>query len=407
MKIVYLHQYFNGPKMPGSTRSYEFCRRLVAAGHEVHVVTTKRDKVGVRAKWEVTRQSGVTIHWYPVPYDNAMGFLNRMSAFFRFAILGFFRLISLRPDVCFATSTPLTVAIPAILGRLFGRVPYVFEVRDLWPEVPIAMGVIRHPILKALAIGLEWTAYRMSAHIVALSPGMAEGVKTRCKEASDRVTVIPNSCDTELFLRTEVNTNSATHLSWLPKVLQGRSFILYPGTLGKVNDIPYLVELASELHRLQCGIPILVVGDGAEKPKAIQLSKRLGIFNEHIFFLPALGKEQMPDIFGLASVVISTTLAIDALYANSANKFFDSLAAGKPICINYGGWQAEIINKYKIGIVLSRDTREAANRLADLINDPGAMKKASDNAKNLAEAEFSRDKHFQYLNKILIAAIGN
>jgi hypothetical protein len=85
---------------------------------------------------------------------------------------------------------PLTITIPAILGRLLARVPYVFEVRDLWSKVPIAMGVIRNPIVKALVIGLEWLAYRYAAHAVALSPSMAEGVRARCKQATQRVTVI-------------------------------------------------------------------------------------------------------------------------------------------------------------------------------------------------------------------------
>ena len=407
MKIVYLHQYYNGPNMSGSTRSYEFCKRLVDGGHEVHVVTTSRDKVDKQAKWTVTTDAGVTIHWYPVHYSNDMGFFSRMRAFVSFSILSLFRLISLKPNLCFATSTPLTIAIPAILGRLLARVPYVFEVRDLWPKVPIAMGVIRNPIVKALAIGLEWLAYRYSAHVVALSPGMAEGVRARCKQATQRVTVIPNSSDIDLFLKTKANPTSTIHLSWLPKALQGREFILYPGTLGKVNDIPYLVELASELGRLQYGIPILVVGDGAEKIKAIDLSKRLGILDEQIFFLPAVSKLQIPDVFRLAAAVISTTLAIEALYANSANKFFDSLASGKPICVNYGGWQAELIRKHRLGVVLSRDTEEAANQLVDFINNPIAIKTAMRNAKMLAEVEFSRDKHFQRLQQIMIASAGN
>ena len=407
MKIVYLHQYYNGPNMSGSTRSYELCKRLVDAGHEVHVVTTSRDKVDKQAKWTVTTDAGVTIHWYPVHYSNDMGFYSRLRAFFSFSILSLFRLISLKPNLCYATSTPLTIAIPAILGRLLARVPYVFEVRDLWPKVPIAMGMIRNPIVKVLAIGLERLAYRYSAHVVALSPGMAEGVRARCKQVTERVTVIPNSSNIELFGGTKADTTSAMYLTWLPKALQGREFILYPGTLGKVNDIPYLVELASELGRLQCGIPILSVGVGSEKTRAVDLSKRLGILDEQIFFLPSVAKSKMPDVFSLASVIISTTLPIEALYANSANKFFDSLAAGKPICVNYGGWQADLINMHKLGAVLPRDTRQAANQLADLINNPNAMKTASKNAKNLAETDFSIDKQFQRLNEILIDSVNN
>ncbi len=407
MKIVYLHQYYNGPNMSGSTRSYEFCQRLAEAGHEIHVVTTHRDKANKEAKWKITSDAGVTIHWYPVHYSNDMGFFTRMRAFLSFSLLSSYKLISLKPNLCFATSTPLTIAIPAILGRFFARVPYVFEVRDLWPDVPIAMGVIRNPILKALAIGLEWLAYRYSAHVVALSPGMSEGVRSRCKQVTERITVIPNSSDIDLFQRTKANSTSTKDLLWLPKALQGRQFILYPGTLGRVNDIPYLVELAYKLGRLRYSIPILVVGDGAEKTKAIDLSKQLGILDKQIFFLPAVSKLEIPEVFRQASVIISTTLAIEALYANSANKFFDSLAAGKPICVNYGGWQAELINKHKLGVVLSRNTEEAADQLVNFINNPIAIKTAKKRAKILAETEFSRDKHFNCLQQILIASAGN
>ena len=393
--------------MSGSTRSYEFCQRLADAGHEVHVVTTNRDKANKEAKWKITNDAGVTIHWYPVHYSNDMKFFARMRAFLSFSLLSSFKLMSLKPNLCFATSTPLTIAIPAILGHFFARVPYVFEVRDLWPDVPIAMGVIRNPIVKVLAIGLEWLAYRYSAHVVALSPGMAEGVRSRCKQVTQRVTVIPNSSDIDLFQSTKVNSTSTVNLLWLPKPLQGRQFILYPGTLGRVNDIPYLVGLAYELGRLRYNIPILVVGDGAEKSKAIELSKQLGILDEQIFFLPTVSKLEIPDVFRQATAVISTTLAIKALYANSANKFFDSLAAGKPICVNYGGWQAELINKHKLGVVLSRDTEEAANHLANFINNPIAIKVAKKRAKILAETEFSRDKHFKCLQQVLEASAGN
>ncbi len=388
--------------MPGSTRSYEFCRRLSAAGHEVHVITTRRDDVRRQKKWDVTELSGVTIHWYPIPYDNAMGFFKRLSAFSSFAILSFFRLLSLRPDACFATSTPLTVAFPVIFARLFAFTPYIFEVRDLWPKVPIAMGIIRNPVLKFTAICLEWLAYRYSEHIIALSPDMAKGIKARCNKASDKVSVIPNSCDIELFSHIEVDSSSVSKSAWLPTNLRNSNFILYPGTLGKVNDITYIVELASELHQLQSRTPIVVVGDGAEKSKAINLSKQLGILDKQIFFFSAVEKSQMPNIFSLASVVLSTTLPIDALYANSANKFFDSLAAAKPICINYGGWQAKLICKHKIGVVLSRDTHDAAYNLLNFIKNPVLMKKASQNAHKLAESSFSRDKHFKSLNKIII-----
>lgn len=144
MHIVYLHQYFNTPAMSGSTRSYEIARRLVSAGHRVSVVTSSRisdDRKG----WVQSNESGIDVHWLAVPYSNRMAYGERISAFLRFAFGAARRAASLRGDVVFATSTPLTIAIPGVFAARKLKVPMVFEVRDLWPEVPIAIGALRNP----------------------------------------------------------------------------------------------------------------------------------------------------------------------------------------------------------------------------------------------------------------------
>src|SRR6185295_8166233 len=113
MRVIYLHQYFNTPDMAGGTRSYEMARRLVAAGHEVHMVTTWReptDKTG----WFVTSEAGITVHWLPVPYSNYLSYARRIRAFLRFAWASSRKAAALPGDVVFATSTPLTVAVPGI-----------------------------------------------------------------------------------------------------------------------------------------------------------------------------------------------------------------------------------------------------------------------------------------------------
>lgn len=177
MRIIYLHQYFNTPEMQGGTRSFEMARRLVKAGHAVHMVTSKRDADDHAGPvWEESEETGIHVHWCRVPYSNRMSFTQRIQAFARYAWLAGKRAASLPADVVFATSTPLTVAGPAVRVARKLRVPMVFEVRDLWPDVPIALGVLRNPILKASARWLERYAYRHATRIVALSPEMKKGV---------------------------------------------------------------------------------------------------------------------------------------------------------------------------------------------------------------------------------------
>ena len=90
MKIIYLHQYFNTPDMAGGTRSYEFARRLVDGGHDVHMVTTDQ-AMQESSKWRITTEAGITVHWAPVYYNNTMSFIRRIVSFFLFAIRASFR----------------------------------------------------------------------------------------------------------------------------------------------------------------------------------------------------------------------------------------------------------------------------------------------------------------------------
>ena len=130
--------------MSGGTRSYEFARRLVSMGHQVNMITSWRDPDG-RNSWFSTNEDGINVHWLPVPYSNSMSYSQRLFSFFRFAILSARKAASLPADVVFATSTPLTIVLPAFYASRCQSVPMVFEVRDLWPELPIAMGALRNP----------------------------------------------------------------------------------------------------------------------------------------------------------------------------------------------------------------------------------------------------------------------
>jgi len=151
MKIIYLHQYFNTPKMSGGTRSYEMARRLVAAGHEVHMITSDRSLNRAFQGWKEEEIEGINVCWYSNKYSNSFGIFRRLLAFFQFAFATMRKVRTMDADLIFATSTPLTIAIPGVYASKSKSVPLVFEVRDLWPELPIALGVISNPLMKFLA----------------------------------------------------------------------------------------------------------------------------------------------------------------------------------------------------------------------------------------------------------------
>lgn len=396
MKILYLHQYFNTPAMSGGTRSYEFARRLVDAGHEVHILTTDRGASTVRG-WRKEHIDGITVHWYPVRYDNRMNFVRRIWAFFTFALAAAVRAVRVRGDLVYATSTPLTIAVPGVVTKRLLRVPMVFEVRDLWPELPIAVGALRNPIAKLGAQLLEKWAYRNSDSIVALSPGMAEGV-ARTGYATERISVIPNACDLKLFdVPDEEGRKCRAERPWIGS----RPLVVYAGTFGVINDVTYLVEVAHAMLNIDPQVAFLAVGDGAELSKVGERAHQCGVFDRNFYIEESMPKSEMPALLKAATVCTSLFAPIPEMEANSANKFFDALAAGRPVAINYGGWQAELLKAHEIGVQLPRNPQKAALELHHLLSDATTLTHMARRSRDLASYRFGRDRLAGELNQIL------
>jgi glycosyltransferase involved in cell wall biosynthesis len=390
MKIVYLHQYFNTPDTTGGTRSFEMARRWVEAGHEVHVVTTATEPTSDRGHlWTTTREAGAHVHWCQIPYDNAMGDRARMKAFLRFVFKAAPRARGLKGDVVFATSTPLTIILPALYATLFRRTPIVFEVRDLWPEIPIAVGRLGNPLLRFLARLLERVAYRSSRQIVALSEGMAAGVRATGIPA-DKIVVAPNSCDVEMFdVPSSTGVQYRASLPWLGT----RPFIVYCGALGEINDVCYLVRLAARMRAVDPQVAFGIYGAGKEEAKVKTLATEMGVLDVNFFMMGEVLKKEMPSILSAATMATSVVLPMPELLANSANKFFDALAAGRPVAINHGGWQADILQSTGAGISLDPlDMDRAADQLNAFLQDPQQMAAARVAGRLLASDEFSRDR---------------
>lgn len=387
MKIIYLHQYFNTPQMSGGTRSFEMARRLVKWGHEVHVVTSWREPHD-SSNWFETNEEGVQVHWFPLCYSNSMGYGTRLKAFFAFAWHAARRATSIGGDLVFATSTPLTIALPGVYAASRLHVPMVFEVRDLWPEMPIAIGALRNPLLKWLARRLEKWAYDHATAIVALSPEMKDGIVASGYPA-EKVAVIPNSSDNTLFGGDDEKTQ---HFRAARPWLGDRPLILYAGTFGRVNNVGWFVAFAQELMRVMPEARILLVGKGAEYEMVKKQAHMAGVLDVTLFIEPPIAKEEVPTAFAAADIACSVFLDVPQMQANSANKFFDTLAASRPIMLNYGGWQAELVQKHQCGLVLWRQPLdEAARSMAALLSDQSRLVEAGRAARGLAEQYFDRD----------------
>ncbi|RYZ43503.1 MAG: glycosyltransferase WbuB [Myxococcaceae bacterium] len=400
MKIVYLHQYFNTPTMHGGTRSYELARRLVGMGHEVHMVTsdTRPQAQAPSRGWRESNESGIQVHWLPVPYNNAMNYADRIRAFGHFAVNSTRRAAQLSGDVFFATSTPLTIAVPGIFASRWNSRPMVFEVRDLWPAIPIAVGALKSRSAILAAQMLEKAAYAGAAHIVALSPGMKAGV-VAAGVSSEKVTIIPNLCDPERF---QVPPSAGAEFRAKYAWLGDRPMVLYAGTLGLVNGVSYLVRLAKEMLTRDPEVRFVIMGQGREEADLHALAEKLGVKDHNLFFLPSVPKAQVPAVLSAATLATSLFTDVDGMQDNSANKFFDALAAGRPLALNYGGWQAEMLDQEPFGLRLPpRDLPAAAEMLAKKLRDPKWLKEAGELAGRLGRERYSADTAALRLSEVL------
>lgn len=371
-------------------------------GHEVNMVTSWRSVESQKAPFE-TEEAGFRVHWLPVPYDNRMSYGNRLTAFFEFAWKAASEAASLEADIVFATSTPLTIALPAAYAAKRRKVPMVFEVRDLWPELPIAIGAIRNPMTKVAARRLERYAYDNAAHVVALSPGMRDGV-LRAGYPQERVSVIPNSSDLELFDPQHADEH------WFrvehPE-LADAPLVVYTGTMGHINGVGYMVRIAGAARSLGLGCKFVVVGQGAEEEKVRQEAKRLGVLGDNFHMYPAVPKQQVPNVLAAADLALSLFVDLEAMWANSANKFFDALASGTAIAVNYRGWQADLLERTGAGVVVpADDAKRAAELIGEVLNCADDLARRGKAARVLAEAQFSRDDLARDLERVLVNVVG-
>jgi len=390
VRLLYFHQHFSTREGSTGTRSYEFARRLVARGHEVVMVcgSAATAKTGLSGPFvrgiRRGRVEGIEVVEVEIPYSNRLGFLRRALAFLKFAFRSARIALSEPCDLVFATSTPLTAAIPGIAAaRLRGR-RFVFEVRDLWPELPKAMGVITNPVVLWGMNVLEWLAYRSATACVALSPGIAEGIRRRSRPSTP-VHIIPNGCDNDLF--------GADAGIWRPEQVGAADLLaIFPGAHGIANGLDAVLDAASVLmKRARTGIKILLIGDGMMKPHLVERAKGERLFN--VVFLDPVNKTRLAGLMQGADIGLMTLQNVPEFYrGTSPNKFFDFIAAGKPVINNYPGWLAEMISTRRCGLVVPPDDPVAfADALEYAAGHRSELVAMGQAARQLAAQEFDRE----------------
>jgi glycosyltransferase involved in cell wall biosynthesis len=392
MKILYIHQYFNTPQMPGSTRSFEFAKRLASRGDTVYMITTDWQS---SIKKSYLLIEGIHVYCAPIKYSNKMSFIKRIFVFSLFLIFVFYMGCKLKYDIILASSTPLTVSIPALLLKRIKKVKMIFEIRDLWPQIPIAIGAIKSNILIKFARWLETKTYENSNHIICLSSGMKTELKLNIP--SSKITVITNISDIELFQ----NNKEKNYITKKIPNIGMKPLIVYTGVFGLINGVDYIVEIANEMKSINPSICFLLVGNGYSKDQVITKSKEFKILNKSLYYLDYLPKSEVPKLLSSATIVSSFFIDLPEMVNNSANKFFDGLAAGKPIMINYGGWQKELLDDSGAGFTIpKRNAKIAAKKINNLLKNKNKLNNMSEASLILAK-KFDIESNFKKFVRVI------
>lgn len=389
MHILYFHQHFSTPSGSTGIRSYEMAQRLLKHGHQVTMVCGSYGggETGLTPDFVKGRREGVVdgIHIieFDLAYSNADGLIKRAGTFFKFAIKSIGIALTHKYDIVFATTTPLTAGIPGIFARWLRGKPFVFEVRDLWPELPKEMGVIKNPVVLAAMSMLEWFSYRSAHRCIGLSPGIVEGIKKRGVKAS-KVEIVPNGCDLTIF------ADAVT--PWRPDGVEDTDLMaVFTGTHGLANGLDAALDAAQELKtRGRNDIKLVLVGQGKLKEDLQARAKLEGLDN--VIFHPPVNKSKLAQLMKGADIGLQLLANIPAFYyGTSPNKFFDYISAGLPVLNNYPGWLAGMISDNNCGYAIEPDNALAfADALENAADNKKLLPAMGERAQALAKRDFNR-----------------
>jgi glycosyltransferase involved in cell wall biosynthesis len=406
MNVLYLHQFFVTPEEPGSSRSYAMVRHLVESGHRVTLIAGAKNYYSDRpsgrsgGRW-ITREErdGLTILRVGIffPYQKTLWI--RFITFLNFMVLAF--VAGLRTgaaDVVFATSPPLTVGLPGWLLSVWKRAAFVFEVRDLWPETAVTIGLLRNRLVIHLATAFEELFYRRAARIICLTRGILERLRSR-GVPEEKLALVSHGADVEFIQPGDRRNSFRRELG-----LEDQFIAVYAGAFGMANGLELVLE-AADLLRTEPDVVFVLVGNGNAEAGLRAEAKRRALPN--VVFTGLRPKSEIPGVLAAGDAGLMILRPNLLVGTACPNKFFDYLAAGRPVLINFSGEARELVERAGAGLYI-RDSR--ADALADAVrylrDNPAEREAMGCRARRLAVEEYARPRQTARFEQVLREARG-
>lgn len=390
MNILMLYYYFGTPKGGWSTRAYEFTKRWVNEGLKVSVITSVYDKSDLKlgkGLYEIEEYEGVKVYKINIYQSNKHSFFKRIWTFIASSAITCYLVLKLDYDLILASSGPISVGFPALIGRFIRNKKYIFEVRDLWPAGAISLGIVKNRFIIKICYFLEKILYKYSTSIVTCSTGMSKNIINRFPKYYDKIFEIPNSCDVQLF---QTKTEFV-----LPEKYKNKFLLCYTGSLGLMDNCKQLIEGIVCFNSLYPhhadDVRFVFIGDGAER-KILQNFVRNNGLNESVSFLGLIPKIEVIGWLQNASVGMLVFKDNEIMDTCSPNKFFDYLSAGLPVIQSTRGWLKDVLINYNNGYNFEpNNPRDFADAVFQLYTNRNDSEMKGKNSLNLAINVFNRD----------------
>lgn len=385
MHILLIHQAFAALDEPGGTRHHELARHLVGKGHKVTIIASPisyltGEPIGERKRKQIDDMGVTILRSYTLPALHR-SFIWRVFSFLSFMVSSFINGLFVRNvDLVWGTTPPIFQGPTAwLLARLKG-IPFLLEVRDLWPAFAIAVGVLKNKILIKLSEWLERFLYCHADHLIVNSPGFVNHVTQR---GAKNVTLIPNGADPEMF---DPDSKGLAFRQY--HGLEGKFVVLYAGAHGLSNDLPVLIDAANHLKDDPV-IQIVLLGSGKDKNNLIAKAEEMGL--ENVLFLPPLPKQEIYQALAAADVCLAILKPIELYKTTYPNKVFDYMAAGRAVVLAIDGVSREVVEKADAGVfVPPGDSYALAEVIRQLSKNPEKCRKMGINGRTIIEENFSR-----------------